>query len=93
MMKYDGVDQIAHRERWALLYGPILMALVGDVVTEVLLRRSVAATDLLACLEPVNDQPLHFSGPLDRHTWVPYFEIDDELFTTVPLLRATRAWR
>jgi hypothetical protein len=77
-----GIDPPVFKGRYALSYGPILMALVG-------------ATDLDLTPEELPDallldghQPLHFTvrGRDDCH-FQPYWTINDEKMTCFPALK------
>ncbi len=91
LTKYLGVDQIAGRERFSLTYGPILMAAIGGAIdTELVLHLATSPMALLEQLQPVKDQPLHFAlNSFGSDTlFIPYFEIQHEPFSCVPLIRA-----
>jgi DUF1680 family protein len=91
MTRYDGADQVAGRERFSVEYGPVLLAHRASIDTEVLLRYSDGPADLIDQLERKGDQ-LHFSAAtsLSESLWVPYYEVDDELFSCVPFVRSIR---
>jgi hypothetical protein len=83
--KYRGRDQVAGRERHALFYGAILMALVGTSDLD------VPAGELPARLRPVEGKPLHWAveGVYGAY-YMPYWLIDKELFTCFPTLPMPR---
>ena len=86
LTRYTGMDQIEGRERYALEYGPILLAVVGT--DDVQLRRSGAsAQDFTSQLKAVSGQPLHFAidGNPD-HIYKPYYAIKEETFTCFPVI-------
>ena len=86
LTRYTGMDQIDERERYALEYGPILLAVVGT--DDVQLRRSGAsAQDFRSQLRAVSGQPLHFAidGNPDR-IYMPYYAIKEETFTCFPVI-------
>jgi acetyl esterase/lipase len=76
---YRGVDQVEGRERCALEYGPMLLALVGaaslDVPSDVLLQG----------LSPRAGSPLCFD--IDGYPdcrYIPYWQVQDQEFTCFP---------
>ncbi len=85
---YDGVDQVKGFTRYALTYGPLLMALVGDRNhTYGTILENCQGPEFIRRLEPTAT-PLHFRyrGTADYDV-VPYFEICDEYFTCYPMFR------
>jgi len=86
LTRYAGVDQIEGRERYALEYGPILLAVVGT--DDVQLRRSgSSAQGFTSQLNAISGQPLHFAidGNPD-HIYMPYYAIKEETFTCFPVI-------
>jgi DUF1680 family protein len=81
-VRYTGLDQHPEHERHALLYGPILMALVGAA------DLPIPAAELPGRLKPIAGQPLHFGvegvGPA---RYVPYWQINNETFSCFPTAR------
>ncbi len=82
--KYTGKDQIEGRQRYALEYGPILMAALDAPETELTLYGNATAQD--PQLQPVKDKPMHFTLPTAATEFVPYFEISTESFSCFPLV-------
>ena len=82
LSRYMGLDQHPERDRYALSYGPILMALVGATDLD------VTAEELPAALSPTADQPLHFAirGHAGCH-YQPYWSVGAETMTCLPTLR------
>jgi DUF1680 family protein len=85
--RYTGVEAEG-RERYALEYGPILMALVGEVDEQGGATVRAAAADLTKRLRPKAAQPLRFAIDGDPgHEYLPYFQVvADQLFTCYPAL-------
>ena len=86
LTRYTGMDQIEGHERYALEYGPILLAIVGS--DEARLRTSgTSAQSLTSQLRAVPGQPLHFAikGNSD-HRYMPYYAIKEEAFTCFPVI-------
>jgi DUF1680 family protein len=80
--KYVGLDQDPDHERHAVLYGPVLMALVGARDLD------IPVAELPGRLKPIRGKPLHFSVEgIDGVHFMPYWQIDKETFTCFPTLR------
>jgi DUF1680 family protein len=88
MTRYRGVDGVPGTEQYALEYGPILMALVGDVDEQGVATLRSAAADLPRRLRPKSGSPLHFGIEGDSaHEYLPYWQVvADQLFTCYPVL-------
>jgi DUF1680 family protein len=88
MTRYRGVDGTPGQEQYALEYGPILMALVGEVDEKGGAALRVAPADLPKRLRPKAGQPLHFAldGDAGRE-YLPYWQVAaDQWFTCYPAL-------
>ncbi len=73
LTRYSGQEKIGNA--WALEYGPILMAVVGDVDAQGGAAIPLRAEDLPARLRPSGEAPLHFAIEGDaRHTCLPYWQ-------------------
>ncbi len=85
MTKYIGEEQDLVFDRYALEYGPLLMAYVSlkDQKENILLPVSPAR--LINSLRPVAGKPLHFSidGNGDFE-YMPYLEVQEETFSCYP---------
>lgn len=80
--KYTGLDQDQRRDRYALEYGPVLMALVGAADLEIT-QRSLANR-----LSPIPGSPLHYGvAGYPGCKYIPYWQIQAEKFTCFPTLR------
>ena len=91
LTQYTGLDQnprqwwqkvdLEHHNRYALSYGPILMALVGSKDTQL----DISPEELPAALLPDGDKPLHFAirGRDDCH-YEPYWALGMEEMTCFP---------
>jgi hypothetical protein len=93
-VRYTGLDQHPEHPRYALLYGPILMALVGGTDLD------IPVGELPDRLKPVDGpcspdgpvvagKPLHFSvDGNDAIYFMPYWQLPDaQAFTCFPTLR------
>jgi len=90
LSKYVGADQIEGQSRYALEYGPVLMAAVDQVEAPINLPGARGPNDIVGMLTPVKDQPLHFTLSIDGSVrFVPYFEVSTEFFTCLPIIRAS----
>jgi DUF1680 family protein len=82
LVRYCGFDQDPIRDRYALMYGPLLMALVGATDLD------VSAKDLPEKLAPSSIVPLHFAiDGRSNCTYMPYWQVEGE-FTCFPTLRS-----
>jgi DUF1680 family protein len=88
LTRYAGVDQIAGHERFALEYGPVLLALVGSSDARLVVRDGERHEDLLKQLKPKSGQPLHFTLEGDpTHEYIPYWEVPYKAaFTCYPIV-------
>jgi DUF1680 family protein len=86
LTRYTGIDQIEGHERYALEYGPILLAIVGT--DDARLRTSgTSAQSFTSQLKSIPGQPLHFSIDGDSdHRYMPYYAIKEETFTCFPVV-------
>jgi DUF1680 family protein len=84
---YTGEERVAGQERFALEYGPILLALAGEVDEKGDARIPITEADLVRFLQPKPGQPLHFAIAGDaRYEYLPYWEIGDQPFTCYPVM-------
>jgi uncharacterized protein len=83
--RYTGVDQIPDHERYAVSFGPILLAAVGAPEIRLRLENVKEPDDLLEHLKPKPGQPLHY---LVEHNpgveFMPYWQVDKEPFNCFP---------
>ena len=88
LTRYTGVDQIAGHERYALEYGPILLALMGSSDAKLVVRGGQRQEDLVKQLKPKPGQPLHFILDGDAaHEYMPYWEVPyKQSFTCYPIV-------
>jgi DUF1680 family protein len=87
LIRYEGADRDPRHERYALQYGPILMALhdSADVQREPTL--AINPDGLIQTLTPIAGKPLHFavrSAPPCEY--LPYWEVKDEVFSAYPVI-------
>ena len=81
---YEGIEQVNGQDRYALEYGPIIMALVGGGENAHLALQPV---DLAKKLQPIADRPLHFAVEGNApQEYVPYWQVQDEAFTCYPVI-------
>jgi len=84
---YTGQERVAGQERFALEYGPILLALVGEVDAKGEARIPIAEADLTHFLQPKPGQLLHFAiAGHPQYEYMPYWEIGDQPFTCYPVM-------
>jgi DUF1680 family protein len=80
LTRYIGLDRIEGHERFALEYGPILLALVGS-------DSAVLKIAGVGQIKPDPDRALHFN--IDGHpdyTYIPYWQVLSEPFTCFPVI-------
>jgi len=90
--RYTGVDQIPDHARYAVSFGPILLAAVGAPEIRLRLENVKQPEDLLNYLKPKPGQPLHFL--VDNNPgieFMPYWQVDKEPFNCFPAV-PTRAY-
>ncbi len=91
-VRYSGLDQVeGNHDRYALKYGPVLMALCGDLTGPGgVPRLATSAKDLPHLLEPVAGRPLEFTiRKHPRYRYAPYWMVDQETFTCFPIVEPT----
>jgi uncharacterized protein len=85
--RYKGEEQIAGKSRYAVEYGPVLLAAVGSSKVELVVDQGKTVDDLGNLLEPVAGSPLHFTVRGNPGVkFVPYWQISDEEFTCYPVV-------
>lgn len=85
--KYEGSERDPNNERYALEYGPILMGVVSYTDQPDGMKLKLDPCKLAASLSPIPEKPLHFSiAGNDDFKYVPYFEIQDEEFSSYPVV-------
>jgi DUF1680 family protein len=85
MTLYTGEERDPLHERYALEYGPVLMAYVSfkDQKDELVLN--VSPEKLIKSLREVPEKPLHFTVNSDKNfEYMPYLEVQEESFTCFP---------
>ena len=90
--RYEGADQIPGHERYAVLYGPVLLAAVG--APEVRLRGVDAAhaERLTQMLQPQPGRPLHYTVEKNPGIhYMPYWQVDTQPFNCLPGVSAARS--
>jgi DUF1680 family protein len=84
--QYTGVDTVSGYQRYAVEYGPILLASVGGDKAP----HELAVSDLENHLAPDNFKPLHFSITGDTLSFMPYWMISEQVFSIFPLVKINR---
>jgi len=86
LTRYEGLDQIEGHQRFALEYGPILMALIGSD-SAVLSASGAGYEAILSRLQPDPFKPLHFNiDGYPQFKYVPYWQVVSEPFTCFPVI-------
>jgi DUF1680 family protein len=87
LTRYTGLDKIAAHERYALEFGPVLLALIGSDSAMLKVPGGRRPEDILPLLNQDPDRPLHFS--IDGHpefSYIPYWQVITEPFTCYPVI-------
>ena len=84
---YTGTDQIAGHRRYAVEYGPILLAVVGPLDANSAATIPHRPEDIGRWLKPKPGQPLCLAVDGDAsHEYMPYWLIDDQPFCIYPII-------
>jgi DUF1680 family protein len=87
LTRYTGLDQIPGHERFALEYGPILLALIGSDSAALTVPAGQPQEDILQFIRQDPDRPMHFI--IDGHpefAYIPYWQVVTEPFTCFPVI-------
>ena len=85
MTRYTGEEHDPGHERYALEYGPVLMAYVSMKGQKENLMLPVSPEKLIKSLKTVAGKPLHFTvNGNNDFEYMPYLEVQDEPFTCFP---------
>ena len=89
--RYTGLNQIPGHQRWAVEYGPVLLAATGgawnDALDSMLLTGVRKPAEPSTWLEPSGEAPLHFrvlGAGNEAVRFVAYYLIQEELFEVYP---------
>jgi hypothetical protein len=87
---YSGLDKIAGANRYALEYGPILLALTGKKEAP---HKLTGIQNLAGSLIPDASRPLYFSVASNSdYLYVPYWQLEaNQNFTVFPVVKADSA--
>ena len=90
--RYTGVDQIPGHDRYAILYGPILLAAVGAPEVRLLGTDAKHPERLVELLEPRPGKPLHYTVKNNPGIgYMPYWQVDRQPFNCLPGVPAARS--
>jgi DUF1680 family protein len=82
--KYEGLED-AYRGRYALEYGPVLMAYTSMKGEKENIALQIRREKLIKALKPAPGKPLHFTvNGTEDFEFRPYFEIQEESFSCFP---------
>lgn len=87
LTRYTGLDRIEGHERFAIEYGPVLLALLGSDSATLTVSHGQRPEDILQRIRQDPYRPLHFS--IDGHpefSYVPYWQTSSEPFTCYPVI-------
>ena len=83
--RYAGSTETAGNNRYAVEYGPILLAAVGS--KDVVIRADRHPEEFLAQLTPKSGQPLHFTVAQNQGVeYMPYWKVTEQPFTCFPVV-------
>jgi DUF1680 family protein len=86
LTRYTGLDKIEGHERYALEFGPILLAIEGSDDAR-LNAYGANPEDFTKQLTPSFGRPLHFEiAGNAQHRYAPYFAIKNDPFTCYPVI-------
>jgi uncharacterized protein len=85
--RYTGADKIAGHERYALQYGPILLAVTGPLDKDFAVTIFHRPENVKKWLKPKADRPLRFAIDGDQaHEYMPYWLITGQTFCIYPVI-------
>ena len=85
--EYRGASQIPDHTRYALEYGPILMAAIGPLDKQIPVKLEGNAGRPQDWIKPIAGQPLHWMIDGDpNHSFIPYWKITGESYTCFPVI-------
>jgi DUF1680 family protein len=88
LTKYNGAEKEPGYDRYALEYGPLLMAYVNLKDQNENIVLPVDSEKLVKNLKPVAGKALHFSiNGSNDFEYMPYFEVQEEKFSCYPLAK------
>jgi len=83
--RYTGVDQVPNHERYAVSFGPILLAAVGAPEIRLRVENVRRPEDLLKYLRAQPGRPLHYLVENNLGVeFMPYWEVDKQPFNCFP---------
>jgi DUF1680 family protein len=87
LIRYAGLDKIDGHERFALEYGPVLLALIGSDSAVLSVPEGQRHEDILQRIKPNPDRPLHFTiEGQSEFAYIPYWQVISEPFTCYPVI-------
>ncbi len=87
LSRYAGVDQIPSHGRYAVEFGPILLAAVGAPEVRLNMGENKAPEDLLKMLKAKPGQPRHYTVNSNPGIeFMPYWQVDQQPFNCFPAL-------
>lgn len=87
LTRYEGMDQVPGHARFALEYGPVLLAIDDSADARLIVESGTRHQDILKQIKPIFGKPLHFEvAGASPQLYRPYWEIQDGLFTCFPVI-------
>ncbi len=87
LTRYEGLDKLEGQERFALEYGPVLLALIGSDSAILKVPGGKRHEEILGRIKADPDRPLRFT--IEGHpefTYIPYWQVLTEPFTCFPVI-------
>ena len=90
LTRYTGADQMAGAPRYGLEYGPILMAVIGSPNTVLQVKGGKYAEDVLGQISAkLARRYISKSRTIPNVELMPYWKVDQETFTCLPVVQVT----
>jgi DUF1680 family protein len=87
LTQYEGLDKIPGHERFALEYGPVLLAIDGSADARLVVENGSQPQDILKQIKPKYGRPLHYDvAGASPQQYMPYWEVQDGPFTCYPVI-------
>jgi DUF1680 family protein len=87
LTRYEGLDKIPGHERFALEYGPVLLAVDGSADARLVVESGSQPQDILKQIKPKFGKPLQFDVAGDSpQSYRPYWDLQNGPLTCYPVI-------
>ncbi|MBI4166996.1 MAG: glycoside hydrolase family 127 protein [Acidobacteria bacterium] len=87
LTRYEGLDKIPDHERFALEYGPVLLAVDGSADARLVVESGSRPQDILKQIKPKFGKPLQYDvAGASPQLFRPYWEVQGGPFTCFPVI-------